>query len=219
VQADGTLAQHFPSGVMLPSGILRGDAHTMEFRNHHSAVAQNDTRYCENCHRQDFCLSCHNGVVKPLDFHGNDYVSRHVVDARKNDPDCQACHRLQSFCLGCHQRLGVVDLHTGVDGAFAPIGARHFHPDGWAAPTAAGNPNHHAWQAQRNLRQCVSCHRQETCLECHGARSGAGAVGKMSVNPHPPSWRGSLRCRALADANRRMCLQCHAANDPQLDCR
>ncbi len=44
-------------------------------------------------------------------------------------------------------------------------------PTAGQMPRAAGTANHHAWQAQRNLKQCVSCHRQETCLECH-ARQG-----------------------------------------------
>jgi hypothetical protein len=219
-QPDGTLVQSFASGTLRPSGILRGDAHTLDFRTHHAQVAQNDERYCQNCHRQDFCLGCHNGVTKPFDFHGNDYVSRHPIDARRNDPDCNACHRRQSFCLGCHERLGVVDFRTGAGGAFKPIGSRQFHPNGWADPVAAGNPNHHAWQAQRNLRQCVACHRQETCLECHADNgSAAGAAGKMWVDPHPPGWRGSERCQALADRNVRMCLRCHPAGDTKLSCR
>jgi hypothetical protein len=185
-QPDNTLVQVFASGSLRPSGKIRGDAHTLDFRLHHAQVAQNEEKYCASCHRQDFCQACHNGVLKPFDFHGNDYVSRHPIDARRNDPDCNACHRRQSFCLTCHERLGVVDLRTG-----------------------------HAWQAQRNLRQCVACHRQETCLECHASSSLGGPVaGKMSVNPHPPDWAGSIRCQSLADRNVRMCLRCHSYTDP-----
>lgn len=216
VKADGKLETEFSSGVLRPSGTLRGDAHTLDFKLHHAAVAQNDEGYCLNCHRRDECLSCHNGVVKPFDFHGNDYVDRHAVEARRNDPNCSSCHRSQSFCLGCHERLGVVDVRSGPDGAFVPIGPKHFHPPGWADPSAAGDPNHHAWQALRNLRQCVSCHREETCLQCHASRTGAGQMGKMQVNPHPIGWAGSDRCRALAHRNFRVCMQCHGPTDPQL---
>ena len=213
VRFDGTVETTFSSGILRPSGLLRGDAHTLDFRTHHTAVAQNDEKYCLNCHRQDYCQSCHNGVVKPLDFHGNDYVNRHAIDARRNDPNCSSCHRAQSFCLGCHERLGVVDARTGSGPGFVPFGSRTFHPAGWADASATGNPQHHAWQAQRQLKQCVSCHRQETCLECHGARTGAGQFGKLQVNPHPMSWASSDRCHALADRNPRMCLQCHAPTD------
>jgi hypothetical protein len=215
---DGTLETTFASGTLRPSGLLRGDAHTLDFRTHHAAVARDDEKYCLNCHRQDYCQSCHNGVVKPFDFHGNDYVSRHGIDARRNDPDCGSCHRRQSFCLGCHERLGVTDARTTAQTPFAPSGTRTFHPDGWADPSAAHQPNHHAWQAQRNLRTCVSCHRQETCLECHAAQSGPGSTAKMTVNPHPMGWAGSRRCQALADRNVRVCLRCHAPSDAELHC-
>jgi hypothetical protein len=217
---DNTVETAFASGTLAPSGKLRGDAHTLEFRTRHAAVAANDDRYCANCHRQDFCLACHNGVVKPLDFHGNDYVNRHAVDARRDNPRCESCHRGQTFCLGCHERLGVVDLSTGVPAGFTPLGGKRFHPLGWADAIAAGNPNHHAWQAQRQIRQCVSCHRQETCLQCHATMgSAAGAAGKMNINPHPAGWRGSTRCQALADRNARVCLRCHAVGDSRLSCR
>jgi hypothetical protein len=196
---------------------LRGDGHTLDFATHHAQVAKDDARYCENCHRQDFCMGCHNGVRKPFDFHGNDYQSRHAIEARKNDPDCSACHRGQSFCLGCHERLGVVDVRTGAESAFQPATARRFHPLGWADDTAQGDPNHHAWQAQRNLRQCVSCHRQETCLQCHSSTT-LPTGGKMQVSPHPPGWRGSARCQSLLDRNKRVCLVCHSPSDPNLSC-
>jgi hypothetical protein len=220
-QPDNTLVQVFTSGSLRPSGKIRGDAHTLDFRLHHAQVAQNDEKYCASCHRQDFCQPCHNGVLKPFDFHGNDYVSRHPIDARRNDPDCNSCHRGQSFCLTCHERLGVVDLRTGHGAAFLPLGNKLFHPVGWNDRSAAGKPNHHAWQAQRNLRQCVACHRQETCLECHASSTlGAPGAGEMWVNPHPPDWAGSNRCQSLADRNVRVCLRCHAATDSrQLSCK
>jgi hypothetical protein len=217
MKPDNTLEQQLPSGTLMPSGVLRGDAHTLDFRTHHNVVAANDEKYCANCHRQDFCLNCHNGVIKPLDFHGNDYVSKHAIEARKNEPRCDSCHRLQSFCLGCHERLGIVDRATG-SSAFGPGSGRQFHPSGWADPVAG--PNHHKWQAERNIKQCASCHRQETCLECHATNgSAAGSAGKMWVNPHPPDWRGSTRCQSLADRNVRVCLRCHAPTDSQLSCR
>jgi hypothetical protein len=217
LKPDSTVETQFPSGTLLPSGSLKGDAHTIEFRTQHTDVARDSEPYCMSCHRLDFCQSCHNGVVKPFDFHSNDYVARHAVDARKNVPACGACHRSQSFCLGCHERVGVVDIRTGQDAAFRPLGPRSFHPPGWSDPSAANDPNHHAWQAQRNLRQCVSCHRQETCLQCHSTRGGGATA--TAVNPHPPGWRSSTRCQALASRNARMCLQCHAPGDPQLSCQ
>jgi hypothetical protein len=215
---DGTLQQEFATGTLTPSGTLRGDTHTLAFRTDHKAIAGGDEKYCNNCHRQDFCLNCHNGVIKPMDFHGNDYISRHAIDARKDDPKCSGCHRAQSFCLGCHERLGIVDIRTGAGNTFVPNGTRQFHPTGWA--DAVVGPSHHKFEAQRNIKQCAACHRQETCLECHATNgSQAGGMGKMWVNPHPPTFRGSDRCLALAERNPRVCLRCHAPADPELSCR
>jgi hypothetical protein len=219
MRPDGTVETQLPGGRLVPSGTLRGDAHTLTFRTDHAAVAANNEKYCASCHRRDFCLECHNGVVKPLDFHGNDYVSRHPIDARKDAPRCEGCHRSQTFCLGCHERLHVVDFRSAAGSVFVPTGNKLFHPVGWNDAVAAGQPNHHKWQAERNLQQCVSCHRQETCLQCHArAGSAAGSAGKMWVDPHPPDWRGSSRCQALADRNPRVCLRCHVADDPLLRC-
>jgi hypothetical protein len=212
VSEEGTLRTRFPSGTLTPA------SHTLAFRTQHAQAAK-DERSCLQCHRQDECQTCHHGVVKPLDFHGNDYVSRHAVDARRGDPDCGACHRAQSFCLGCHERLKVTDVRSGGSAIFAPLGTRTFHPAGFADAQAAGNPQHHAWQAQRNLRQCASCHRQETCLECHASASGAGRAGRMQVSPHPLGFGQGTRCQALAERNPRVCLRCHGPEDPHLRCR
>lgn len=207
-QADGLLATRFPGGVLAPRGFMRGDMHGPDWKRNHRLPAQNDPEYCSTCHKQSWCQSCHNGVVRPLDLHGGDYVSRHPIDARRNVPDCGSCHRRQTFCLGCHERLGVV-AHSTLPanppiGPFFPGQSRRFHPDGWASPTAGGS--HHRWEAQRNIRTCVSCHREETCMDCHSSLPG----GRFStgVNPHGPDWLTSGRCDAQA-RNPRLCLKCH----------
>lgn len=223
LQRDGTIQVRYESGLLVPSGTWRGDTHGLSFKREHRTVAQNEPGYCQSCHRQEWCQGCHNGVVKPMDFHGNDYVSRHPLDARRNDPDCGACHRRQTFCLGCHERLGVVDKYTlpgsPAASAFAPGTARRFHPEGWASPSPGAS--HHAWEAQRNIRSCVSCHREETCLQCHSTQPGVRVPGGgpgNGIDPHPIGWADSSRCQSLADRNPRVCLKCHSASSPQLRC-
>lgn len=217
-QPDGLLATRFPSGVLAPSGTLRGDIHGMDWKRNHRQPALNDPEYCATCHSQNWCQSCHNGVVRPLDLHGGDYVSRHSIEARRNQPDCGSCHRRQTFCLGCHERLGVV-AHSSLPGsppvsAFFPGSSRRFHPDGWASPTAG--PGHHSWEAQRNLRTCTSCHREETCIDCHSSLPGGRfAVGK---SPHGLDWIGSGRCQSIQSRNPRVCLKCHRDGTTQLSC-
>ena len=217
-QGNGTLEVRFSSGVLLPTGELRGDEHNSAFLREHRSVAQNDPAYCQNCHTESFCQRCHNSVVKPFDLHGGDYVHRHGLDARRNQPDCSSCHRLQTFCLGCHERLGVAS-HLTLPGApspsaFFPAAPRRFHPEGWAS-TGMG-ANLHATEAERNLRACVSCHREEACLGCHSSLPDARGPG--GVNPHPADWVSSGRCLALSRRNSRMCLKCHRDGAAVLAC-
>jgi hypothetical protein len=166
-------------------------------------------------------------VVKPPDIHPADYVSLHVADARRNVPDCASCHRLQTFCLGCHQRTGVASDPSGGQPGTKPNNpfgtgtqVKQFHPPGWVRDASGAvittpRPASHAMQAKRNIRTCVSCHREESCLECHSADPTRGP----SFSPHGPSFGATARCRFLAARNRRACLKCHALGAAELDCQ
>jgi hypothetical protein len=209
----GRLVTRFASGELRPSAAVRGaDHHDLGFATDHRLVAQADRRLCRNCHREDDCIECHQGVVKPMAIHGNDYVLLHAIDARRDATDCGGCHRQQSFCVGCHSRSGVSADGRGSEFLGPSSGdlTRRFHPPGWVTFGAAGpeigqrGADHHAFQAQRNLRQCASCHREEHCLTCHSAQPSS-----FQVSPHPRGWAGSRRCEALAARNPRMCLRCH----------
>lgn len=215
----GFVRTEYRTGKLEPSGALRGDAHDLTFRTSHQHVAQNDEEYCGSCHRKSFCTDCHNGVIKPMDFHGNDYVTLHVMDARRNSPDCSSCHRLQTFCVGCHSRSGVSPDGKGSDFGLRVFGefTAAFHPDGWVeysgtTPVAGRGANHHSFQAQRNIKQCAACHREDFCTNCHSAES------PFAFNPHPPGWRTSHRCRAMKKRAGRMCLRCHVTA-AELQCR
>ncbi len=213
-------------GLLQPSGSLRGfDAHDLTFRRDH-ATAGRDEAYCLSCHRRNECVDCHGGVVKPPDIHPADYVSLHVPDARRNVPDCSSCHRLQTFCVGCHQRTGVAaDPTGGQPGVKATnpfgtgTGVKQFHPPGWArdaagAVIATPRPSSHSVQAKRNIRSCVSCHREESCLACHSTDPTKGPT----FSPHGPNFGRTARCRFLAARNQRVCLKCHAIGAAELDC-
>ncbi len=208
-EAGDRIQSRFPGvGELVPSGSIRGAAHDLEFRTTHKYAAQNDANFCATCHKKDYCADCHNGVVKPMDFHAGDYVRMHAIEARRNSPDCSSCHRLQTFCQGCHSRMGVADDEKG--GQFRGTGA--YHPEGWNLQGLAGRgPNHHSFEAQRNIKQCASCHRETFCTQCHSAE-----IGTPRANPHPRDWRGSRKCRALVKRSRRMCLRCHI--EPNIGC-
>ncbi len=191
----------------MPSGVLRGDAHDLRFEMDHARVAANDQAYCANCHTRTFCIDCHNGIKKPMDFHGNDYVSLHPIDARRQTTNCSSCHRLQTFCTGCHARSGVSDDPRTSEfqrPSLATPGMpakNQFHPDGWwtTNDTNQRTASHHSFQAERNMDQCVSCHRESFCQGCHG----------QEINPHPADWLHSSKCKALISRAGRTCLRCH----------
>ena len=213
-QGGGRVITNLAGGKLRPSGALRGADHDLTFATDHRRAAENDPRYCANCHRKDDCVDCHSGVIKPLDFHGNDYLTLHTIDARRNATNCATCHRTQSFCVGCHSRSGVAADGRGSEYLRRSSGSqlRSFHPPGWVTFTGdvldqgAGSrgADHHSFEAQRNLRQCASCHREQFCLGCHSAET----TGRR-VSPHPRNWSNSRRCRALAERNPRLCLRCH----------
>jgi hypothetical protein len=232
----GMVRTEFPEGKLMPSGVLRGDAHDSMFRTNHGPVARNDQRYCETCHKKEYCTDCHDGVIKPMDFHANDYVTLHAIDARRNVPDCSSCHREQTFCIGCHSRSGVAgDTIPGRDSDLFPRQPRasdfvqgldnpdrtplqKFHPAGWVRYNSTGalldddNASraitHHAYQAQRNIRQCASCHRDSFCTQCHTAKIDADDASP-APSPHPNGWAGSRQCQALYARAGRTCLRCH----------
>jgi hypothetical protein len=204
----GLLETHFEHGTLVPAHDGLGDAHGPDFRTHHTQEARQIGATCTACHDRSECIACHQGVVKPLDFHPGNYVLTHAVDARRGKPDCSACHRAQSFCVGCHEREGI-GLRS--DTQFSTVDPqRAFHLPGWASE--GPGPNLHAREARRNIASCASCHREDTCVRCHSAQPGA-----LRASPHPPGWRGSARCRALDRGNRRMCLRCHIAQS-ELGC-
>jgi hypothetical protein len=214
------------TGPLVPSGSLRGiDAHGPTFRRDH-ATAGRDMGYCLTCHRRSECIDCHGGVVRPPDIHPADYLTLHAMDARRNTPDCSACHRTQSFCVGCHQRSGVApDPEGGLPGRRAgnPFGGgtglKTFHPPGWARDTAGAvistpRASSHSLAAKRNIRACASCHREESCLDCHSTDPARGPT----FSPHGPGFAGTARCRFLSARNKRVCLKCHAIGAMELTC-
>lgn len=221
LSSGGVIQTSFPEGQLTPSGALRGARHDLNFRTSHRSAAENDPSYCASCHKKDFCVECHNGVTKPMDFHPGDYVTLHTIDARRNTPDCSSCHRAQTFCVGCHTRSGVTPDSRTSDflGPSSGDNTRRFHPPGWVEFGTNGpregmgsrGVTHHSFQAQRNIQQCVSCHREDFCKTCHSSQRGLHITDQavFNINPHPNGWRNSAKCKALAAKAGRMCLRCH----------
>jgi len=217
----GTMKVSFSSGSLVPPRWLHDAGHGPDWIERHKQVAGNDSRLCSNCHQERYCTDCHDGRVRPRKVHPNDWLSMHPVAARQNNPSCTSCHRQQTFCVACHQRAGVA--MSGPYENFAGRGRFHPPKNLWTDPPRSSR--HHAWEAQRNLNACVSCHSERDCATCHAtvARGGRGwSVGEgwggQGTNPHPAGFRD--RCRTALRRNARPCLVCHDPADSQLqECR
>lgn len=203
-EPDGTLRVNFPSGSLLPPTWMRGAAHTADFIYRHRFAAAEDAKLCSSCHKEEYCVECHDGRVRPRSFHPNDWLSMHSVAALQDSPRCTSCHNEQTFCLSCHQRSGVT-----MSGPNQSARKGHFfHPPGFA--DRGRGPGHHAWEAMRNLNACVSCHTERDCVICHAAPGRRG----MGVNPHGGGFLS--RCKVALRKNARPCLVCHEATSPEL---
>ncbi|MEZ4359603.1 MAG: hypothetical protein R3B48_05435 [Kofleriaceae bacterium] len=189
-----------------PTSDLFGDSHRPGFSTDHRAAATRADRTCAACHEESYCAACHAGAIRPLEFHPPEYLALHATEARRAASECSTCHRYQSFCVGCHERVGI---GARAAGEWTPTSTR-FHPEGWVS--LGVGENRHGRAARQNLTACVSCHREDDCRPCHSA-DGAG----LRVSPHPPGWAGSAQCEALDRGNRRMCLRCHVRAD-ELGC-
>ena len=220
----GMLRTRFASGSMVPPRWLHGADHGPGWLHRHKTVAGANSQLCASCHSEKECMACHDGRVRPRKVHPGDWLSMHPIAARQSAPNCTSCHRTQSFCVSCHQRAGVT--MSGPYGNFAERGRFHPPKSTWTDPPRGAG--HHAWEAQRNITACVSCHVERDCATCHATASvggrgtgpggGLGSGFGQGVNPHPAGFRH--RCGRALRQNARPCLVCHDPADPQLrECR
>jgi hypothetical protein len=207
-RSEGRFRTEIASGTLLPPRWLHNSAHTPDFIDRHKFVAGNDSEFCANCHKDNFCSDCHEGRVRPRNIHPNDYLAMHAIDSRQGGSRCVSCHQEQSFCLGCHQRLGIA-----MSGPTAVRESGRFHPPKAVFSDLPRTPQHHAFEAERNLNACVSCHIERDCVSCHGGL-GVGA----GFDPHGRNFVG--RCATAMRQNPRPCLVCHESTSADLaQCR
>jgi len=201
----------FPTGQLLPPRWMGDAEHGPDWIRRHRHVAGANSTACASCHEESECVDCHDGRVRPRSIHPGDWLTAHAMATRTDDPTCGSCHRAQSFCIGCHERAGVA--MSGPLGTLQDRG--RFHPPETVWTGRPRTSRHHAWEAERNIQACISCHTERDCASCH-ATAIRGGQGDLS--PHPPGFAASCS-RALAK-NPRPCLYCHDAGDPGLDrCR
>ncbi|MGQ0508376.1 MAG: cytochrome c3 family protein [Myxococcaceae bacterium] len=203
----GRLQLKFLSGLLRPQqGDPFGMDHGPRFEFTHGTRAATQRSTCMQCHQESYCQSCHDSLQKPLSVHPNDYISLHPVQARMDFPHCESCHRRQSFCVACHERVGI---GPDADVSLKALNTRVHSAAFIQSPTFETASQHHGVEASRNPGACMACHREESCMKCHSTANGA--VSGSGTNPHPAGF--SLACKNLMSKNDRPCLKCHASSD------
>ncbi len=207
---DSRLRTALPGGPLLPTGRVGGLLdHRGDVVRTHGPAARADRAGCAECHAEATCARCHASTLRPVEVHAADYVLTHPPEARRDDPRCGTCHRAATFCVDCHQRSGLGTV-PGEPGFYRDRGAvsTRFHPPGWVDfEGGAPGAQHHRFEARRNLRACVGCHEESTCVTCHSP----GATAALRASPHPPGFR--RHCGRARAANERGCLKCHGSRD------
>ena len=171
--AAGQMKVLFSTGELKPPRWLGNAQHTADFIERHKRVAADNAALCASCHTERYLHRLPRRHACALAPYIPTTGSRSTpIAARQNNPRCTSCHQEQSFCLGCHQRIGVAMSGPNVH-------ARQFHPPGFGALNGRG-PGHHAWEAQRNLNACVSCHTERDCAICHAGDRSRRALRRSS---------------------------------------
>lgn len=206
-QPDGRIKTTFATGDLVPPRWLHNAGHTADWIERHKTIAADDSAFCGSCHAAKYCTDCHDGKVRPRKVHPNDWISMHPEAAKQDNPRCVSCHQQQTFCADCHRRVGVArDVASG-----NRLAGRRFHPPSSEWTAAPRTAKHHAWEAERNLNACVSCHTERDCATCHATK---GLSGGQGVNPHPIGFANA--CRTPFARNPRPCLVCHQMSDSAL---
>ena len=189
---------------------------------------------CMTCHQEDYdnlhCSKCHTDLSDPryrpqlAHFaHKGDWLRNHQLHAEEQDVTaCAQCHT-QSFCADCH---------SGVDNK-VKVSTKWPRREDRQLLHRGDYVSRHRIDAQRDVQQCLGCHRIKTCTDCH-ARSGVrwvqggpsvwGAEGGprnhpiVNVSGHihdrdPASLtairRNIVMCAACHEGRRPVCLNCH----------
>lgn len=151
------------------------------------------------------CTDCHGDLDRVFKTGGSDLLYRHKKHFAIGVSECSACHPAKTHeadkinlptmtrCFICH---GLTKT------AIAPGGCTTCHPEG-----SARQPESHlrsTWVAQDHQGealddrfQCLTCHTEQTCAQCHGVEL-----------PHPRGWEQAPHVDAYFEDSA-LCERCH----------
>ncbi len=141
---------------------------------------------CMQCHKSDFrnieCTKCHTNLTelrqKPFDLfsHRGNFLEKHPIVAKGDLVVCSHCHK-DNFCTDCHSRMAPMK----------PSLMRSDEPDRQLIHRGDFLTTH-PMDARLDGKQCLTCHRQNFCQDCH-TKNGLSARGLTNgLGPHPSGW-------------------------------
>lgn len=133
----------------------------------------------EHAQRNRSCLSCHLWTAHP-------------------DPEAEKPLLLMKQCFTCHGRSGAAEAPGTCDVCHPPSFEKR--PVSHAA--SSWKEADHGASAKSDRRQCVMCHEEDYCRDCHGLDM-----------PHPAKWEeGKTGHGVLGQKEPRVCDTCHPAS-------
>lgn len=161
------------------------------------------------------CTDCHQDLDRVFKEGGApDLLYSHEEHFAIGVSDCSVCHPANthepdtinkptmSRCFTCHGLTKV---------AIAPGECELCHPPGMArAPkthlTGRWLPTAHGKSAETDRFECLTCHRERFCSDCHGLEL-----------PHPEGYAERPHAMAFFDLGEEMCGECHPRAPEQPD--
>jgi ubiquinol-cytochrome c reductase cytochrome b subunit len=198
-------------------GPRRPASHQTEnwFANHRYEVRKDPT-LCAQCHKPDFCQSCHQN--RRPDSHLEGWLKSHFGTAKERPEYCQVCHE-QTFCDSCHQQV----MHTKTwmqDHQRAAKTNRDLcqqcHKSDFCITCHGGaKPASHDAGWMRNHQQadtsnCTACHEQDFCSSCHqGAKPASHNEAWLDRHGRQAESTDCTVCHS-----RQFCGDCHGTEMP-----
>lgn len=166
----------------------------------HAEYAKMKISECNTCHKV-------NGIAPN---HDADFERRHSLLATKAGNNCSQCHQL-SYCLDCHQGGG-----DGSDPAKGTFG-RDYIPKSHRSDFI----NIHPIKALDNPQNCIRCHNQKYCSDCH-SRFPMGSLrikSHLMLGPNSQQYTAVFGEHATeARRNLQSCQSCHPEGDVCIQC-
>lgn len=196
----------------------------------HGSLASEDTGRCSTCHTANRCAECHvdterdaiqgmqaapEGMELPVTYaryeapashEDGDWLAAHGGGASRSE--CSTCHT-SNDCMACHvpPAPGVIESLIPSEEALAPgVRLEGRVPDSHESIFFMDT---HPVLGASDGGQCMTCHEERFCVECHEGPSNGGYHPPDFVSRHPAEAFGQNAECATCHNTQAFCRSCH----------